>query len=91
MNFAGDDNVQHRQLPSPLIYRDKRLVTVEDAAAFILNLPPEKLDEPHWRAAHAAFSCALMEPAYLKAALVALDLARTLDVLVNPNVLSPTC
>jgi hypothetical protein len=86
-----DDKVQHRQLPSPIIYRDKQLVTVEDAAVFILNLPSEKLDEPHWRAAHAAFSCALMEPAYLKAALVALELAMTLDVLVDPNVLSTAC
>jgi hypothetical protein len=88
MNLLEEDKVQNGQLPSPLIYQDKRLITVEDAAVFILNLPPEKLDEHHWRAAHAAFSCALMEPAYLKAALVALELAMTLDVLVDPNVLS---
>ena len=83
--------MQHRQLPSPLIYRNKRLVTVEDATVFILNLPPEKLDEHHWRAALAAFSCASMEPAYLKAALVALELAMTLDVLVDPSGVSPAC
>ena len=60
---------------------------MEDASIFILNLPSEKLDTAHWRAAHAAFGCALMEPAYLGSALVALELALTLDALVDPDVL----
>jgi hypothetical protein len=81
--------MQDIMLPSPLSYAGKRLVTVEDASVFILNLPQEKRDAPHWRAAHAAFSCALMEPAYLSAALAALELAMTLDSLINPGVLTP--
>jgi hypothetical protein len=32
-----------------------------------------------------------MEPAYLKAALAALELAMTLDVLVDPSGVSPAC
>jgi hypothetical protein len=84
-----DDDVQDIPLPSPLFYRDKWFITVKDASVFILNLPPEKLNTQHWRAAHSAFSCALMEPAYLKAAVVALELAITLDALIDPDVLSP--
>jgi hypothetical protein len=76
-------------LPSPLTYAGKRFVTIEDASVFILNLPQEKRDAAHWRAAHAAFGCALMEPAYLGAALSALELAMTLDSLINPGVLTP--
>jgi len=75
-------------LRSPLVYAGKRLTTVEDASSFILNLPPEKRDTHHWRAAHLAFSCASMEPAYLDTAFVALELALTLDALVDPGLLS---
>jgi hypothetical protein len=81
--------MQDMTLPSPLAYGGKTLVTVEDASVFILNLPQEKLDAPHWRAAHAAFGCALMEPAYLNAALIALELAMTLDSLIAPGILTP--
>jgi hypothetical protein len=80
--------VQNSQLPTPLVYQGKKLVTVEDASVFILNLPQAKLDAQHWRAAHTAFSCALMEPAYLSAALVALELAMTLDSLIDPGALT---
>jgi hypothetical protein len=83
-----DNDMQDMLLPSPFVYQGKRLVTVEDASVFILNLPQEKRDAQHWRAAHAAFSCALMEPAYLNAALVALELAMTLDALIDPGVLN---
>jgi hypothetical protein len=80
--------MQNTPLPTPLDYQGKRLITVEDASVFILNLPQEKRDMHHWRAAQTAFSCALMEPAYLKTAIVALELALTLDALVDPRVLS---
>jgi hypothetical protein len=72
-------------LSSPMIYQGKKLTTVEDASVFILNLSQEKLEAAHWRAAHSAFGCALMEPAYLSAALIALKLAMTLDALVDPS------
>lgn len=75
-------------LPFPLVHEHKRLMSVEDASVFILNLPQEKLDTHHWRAAHMAFSCACMEPAYLHTAFIALELALTLDALVDPNLLS---
>jgi hypothetical protein len=80
-----EDDMQKTLLPSPLECGGKRLVTVEDASAFVLNLSQEKRDTHHWRAAHTAFSCALMEPAYLNSALAALELALTLDALVHPN------
>jgi hypothetical protein len=87
--ISGDHGMQDIRLPSPLAYAGKRFVTVEDASVFILNLPQEKLDAPHWGAARAAFGCALMEPAYLAAALTALELAMTLDSLIDANVLTP--
>jgi hypothetical protein len=77
-------------LPIPLEYEGRKFLTVEDASAFVLNLPLEKRDTQHWRAAHAAFSCALMEPAYLKAAVIALQLALTLDALVDPTLFAFT-
>jgi hypothetical protein len=77
-------------LPIPLEYKGKRLVTVEDASVFVLNLGEEQLDKHHWRVAHSAFSCAVMEPAYLKTALATLENALTLDALVDPNFLSVT-
>jgi hypothetical protein len=83
-----EDDMQNTPLPTPLAYRGKRLITVEDASVFILNLPEEKRDTHHWRAAHTAFCCALMEPTYLNSAIVALELALTLDALVDPGVLS---
>jgi hypothetical protein len=87
-SLPEDDDMQNTPLPTPLNYQGKRLVTAEDASVFILNLPQEKRDTHHWRAAHTAFSCALMEPAYLNTAILALELALTLDALVDPNVLS---
>jgi hypothetical protein len=75
-------------LPSPLLCEGKRLITVEDASVFILSLPQDKRDTYHWRAAHTAISCAPMEPAFLNAAFVALELALTLDTLVDPDFLS---
>ena len=75
-------------IPSPLFHAGKRFTSVEDAFIFILNLPPEKRDTHYWRAAHTAFSCASIEPAYLHTALTALELALTLDALVDPNFLS---
>jgi hypothetical protein len=59
-----------------------------DASVFILSLPQEKRDAYHWRDARAAFSCASMEPAYLNTAFVGLELALTLDTLVDPDLLS---
>ncbi len=75
-------------LRSPLVYAGKQITTVEDALSLILNLPSQKRDSHHWRAAHFAFSCASMEPAYLDTAFVALELALTLDTLVDPGLLS---
>ena len=49
-------------LPFPINYIGSRLITVEDASEFILNLPQQRLDAHHWRAAHIAFSRDLMEP-----------------------------
>ncbi len=80
--------MQNTPLPSPLDYEGKRLVTLEDASVLLLNLSQEKRDTHHWRAAHTAFSCALMEPAYLNTAVAALELALTLDALVDPGLLS---
>jgi hypothetical protein len=68
--------------------RAKILITVEDASVFILSLPQEKRNTHHWRVAHAAFSCASMEPAYLNTAFVSLKLALTLDALIDPDLLS---
>jgi hypothetical protein len=48
-------------------------------------------DSSPWRtrrAAHTAFSCASMEPAYLNTAFVASETALTLDTLVDPDLLS---
>jgi hypothetical protein len=80
--------MQHTELPSPLHYKDKTFRTAEEASVFVLNLPLEKLHTQHWREAHAAFGCALMEPAYLNTAITALELAITLDALVDPTLLT---
>jgi hypothetical protein len=74
-------------LPFPLEYRGKKFLTVEDASVFVLNLSEEQREIYHWRNAHTAFTCALMEPAYLKTAVIALQLALTLDALVDPTLL----
>ena len=49
-------------LPFDLEYIGKRLTTVVDASAFILNLSEEQREQHHWRVAHMAISCALAEP-----------------------------
>jgi len=85
-----EDDMQNdtTPLPFPLDYKGRQLLTVEDASAFVLNLSEEQRDINRWRAAHTAFSCALMEPAYLKTAVITLQLALTLDALVDPTLLA---
>jgi hypothetical protein len=85
-----DDDVRSMLLPSPLLYEGKQLITMEDASVLILSLPQEKRDTHHWRAAHTAFSVASTELTYLNTAFVALELALTLDTLVDPDLLSFT-
>jgi hypothetical protein len=75
-------------LPFPLEYGGKKFLTVEDASVFVLNLSEKQRELHHWRNAHTAFTCALMEPAYLKTAVIALQLALTLDALVHPTLLA---
>jgi hypothetical protein len=87
-SLPEDDDVRSILLPSPLLYEGKQLITAEDASVFILSLPQEKRNTHHWRVAHAAFSCASMEPAYLNTAFVSLKLALTLDALIDPDLLS---
>jgi hypothetical protein len=67
-----------------LDYMGKRLTTVGDASAFILSLPKEHREEHHWRVAHMAISCALVEPSYLDTATLTLRTALTLHELVQP-------
>jgi hypothetical protein len=71
-------------LPYHLDYQGKRLTTLGEAAAFILNLTEEQRAEHHWQLAHMAFSCALMEPRYLETATRTLKTALTLHEIVQP-------
>jgi hypothetical protein len=89
-NYWLEDDMQNTALKFPLECRGKTLLTVDDASAFVLNLPSKTLDTQHWRAAYAAFSCASMEPTYLNAAINALELALTLDALIDPTLVPAT-
>jgi hypothetical protein len=71
-------------LPFDLDYMGRPLRTVGEASAFILSLSKEQRDQHHWRVAHMAFSCALMEPAYLDTATLTLKTALTLHEIVQP-------
>jgi hypothetical protein len=74
-------------LPFKLDYMGRLLTTVGEASEFILSLSNEQREQYHWRVAHMAFSCALMEPAYLDTATQTLKTALTLHEMVQPRVL----
>jgi len=80
--------MKNTPLPFALIYEQTQLISLEDAFIFLLNLPPRKLTDQHWQDAHTAIGCACIEPEYLHTAFIALELALTLDALVDPDLLS---
>jgi hypothetical protein len=84
--MEDDMTTLHNDSPLPfnLDYMGQRLATVGDASAFILGLPKEYREEHHWRVAHMAISCALLEPSYLDTAALTLRTALTLHEIVQP-------